>query len=66
MWEFCQWICKQGHLKPYFYWHDIITNSELHAYMSNMDLVVQSYLEKDNIYRPFLRRIMKGYMNGDS
>jgi hypothetical protein len=60
MWEFCQWWCRQGHRETYFYWHDILTNSELHGYMSNMDLVVKSYLENHNIYRPFLRRIVEG------
>ncbi len=60
MWEFCQWICKQGQFETTYYWHDILTNSELQAFMSDKDLVLQSYLRRDNIYRPFLRRIMEG------
>ena len=60
MWEFCQWICKQGQFETTYYWHDILTNSELQAFMSDRDLVLQSYLRRDNIYRPFLRRIIEG------
>ena len=60
MWEFCQWICKQGQFERAYYWHDILTNSELQAFLSDRDLVLQSYLRRDNIYRPFLRRIMEG------
>jgi hypothetical protein len=60
MWEFCQWICNQGEFETTYYWHDILTNSQLEAFMSDRDLVLQSYLRRDNIYRPFLRRIMEG------
>ncbi|MFY9872283.1 MAG: hypothetical protein WAK17_21440 [Candidatus Nitrosopolaris sp.] len=60
MWELCQWICKQGESSTTYYWHDILTNSELHALMSSDELVNRSYLERDNIYRPFLRRILEG------
>ena len=60
MWDFCQWLCKRVEFETQYYWHDIITNSELRAYLSDRELVLRSYLERDNVYRPFLRRIIEG------
>lgn len=48
MWEFCQWICKHGEFERRFYWHDILTNSELRAFMLNIDLVLKSFFDIDH------------------
>jgi hypothetical protein len=64
MWEFCQWICREGEFEAdRFFWHDILANSKLKAFISDSELVLKALVEKDEIYGPFLRRVIDGISN---